>query len=78
MIAAALIDWDALGKVVLYSLLAGIGVPAVYALVVRAAARAGEAPRGSATAAAYVALSVLGALACLAAVGYGIWLMTQK
>ena len=78
MTAAALIDWNALGKVVLYALVAGICVPAVFALVIRGAARSSEAPRGSATATAYALASAVGGLICLGAVGFGIWLMTQK
>jgi len=80
VIAAALIDWNALGKVVLYSLLGGIGVPAIYAFVVLGAARSSEARREQATGSAYAygLLSVVGGLACAGAIAYGIWLMTQK
>ncbi|HZO37404.1 MAG TPA: hypothetical protein VFB41_11090 [Solirubrobacteraceae bacterium] len=80
MIATALIDWGALGKVVLYSLIGGIGVPAIYAFVVLGASRSSEARREHQTAGAYgyMLLSVVGGLTCLAAIAYGIWLMTQK
>jgi hypothetical protein len=80
MIAASVIDWDALGKVVLYSLVAGLGVPAVYSIAVLGAARSTDAQRekrgGQATAYALVAL-VCG-IACLAAIAYGVYLLTQK
>ena len=60
MSAASIIDWNALGKVVLYSLVAGIGVPAVYGVAVLGAARSTDAQRerrgGQATAYAIVAL----------------------
>jgi len=80
MIASPLIDWNALGQVVLYSLIAGVGVPAIYALVVLGGARWSEARRGHATvsAYAYAVLTVIGGLACVAAIVYGVWLMTQK
>lgn len=78
MIAASVVDWGALGRVVLYSLVAGVGVPAIYAFVVLGAARSTEHHRGGFAASAYALLSLLGALACLGAIAYGIWLMTQK
>ena len=80
MIATTVVDWGALEKVVLYALVAGIGVPAIYALVVLGATRSSEARRTSATTSgyAYALLSVVGGLVCLAAIVYGIWLMTQK
>jgi hypothetical protein len=79
-IAASIVDWGALGKVVLYSLVAGLGVPAVYAVAVLGAARSTDAQRskrgGQATAYALVAL--LCGVACLVAIGYGVYLLTQK
>ncbi|HVW18924.1 MAG TPA: hypothetical protein VHB30_11820, partial [Solirubrobacteraceae bacterium] len=76
MSATALVDWSALGQVVLYALLAGVGLPAVYALAVLGAGRVSDARRAGRTAAAtgYVLMSVAGAAVCLAAVAYGIWL----
>jgi len=77
---ASVVDWDALGQVVLYSVIAGIGVPAVYALAVLGAGRSMDAQRerrgGLAT--AYALIAFVGGAACLAAIAYGIWLMTQK
>jgi hypothetical protein len=80
MTLATVVDWNALGKVVLYSLVAGVGVPAVYAFAVLGAGRSMDAQRehrgGLAT--AYALLAFLGGAACLAAIAYGIWLLTQK
>ncbi len=80
MSAATVVDWHALGKVVLYSLIAGIGVPGIYALAVLGAARSTDAQRSrrSATATAYAVVALLGGAVCLASIGYGIYLMTQK
>lgn len=80
MILATVIDWNALGKVVLYSLIAGIGVPAVYSLAVLGAARSTDAQRNrrGATATAYAVVALLGGASCLGAIGYGIYLMTVK
>jgi hypothetical protein len=80
MLATSVIDWNALGQVVLYSLAAGIGVPAIYALAVLGAARSTDAARSKrgGTATAYAVLALLGGVLCLAAIAYGIYLMTQK
>lgn len=80
MSAATVVDWGALGRVVLYSVVAGVGVPLVYALAVLGAARSTDAQRSrrSGTATAYAVLALLGGAVCLFAIGYGIYLMTQK
>jgi len=79
VILATVIDWEALGDVVLYSVVAGIGVPAIYALAVLGAARSTEKGRGGGLpATAYALLSLLGGAACLAAIGFAVYLMTQK
>ena len=81
VLADSIIDWGALGKVVLYSLIAGVGVPAVYALAVLGAARSTDPQRrdrGGVGATAYALLAVLGGLACLGAIAYGIYLMANK
>jgi hypothetical protein len=79
-LAASVIDWGALGKVVLYSLIAGVGVPAVYGFAVLGAGRSMDAQRArrGATATAYALLALFGGAACLGAIAYGIYLMTQK
>ena len=80
MSAASVIDWNALGKVVLYSLVAGLGVPAVYSIAVLGAARSTDAQRerrgGQAT--AYAILALVCGVACLGAIGYGVYLLTLK
>ncbi len=80
MTAASLVDWSALGKVVGYALLAGIGLPAVYALAVLGVGRTGQARRAGdgATAWAFALLALVCAAVCVAAVVYGVYLMTQK
>lgn len=79
MILASIVDWNALGQVVLYSLVAGVGVPAIFALAVLGAARSTDPHRrGSSTSAVYAVVALIGAAICLFAVAYGIYLMTQK
>ena len=80
MTAASVVDWHALGQVVLYSLVAGVGVPAVYAFAVLGAGRSLDAQRErrGAAATAYGVLSLVGTACCLAAIAYGIYLMTLK
>ena len=80
MIAATVIDWGALGKVILYSVIAGVGVPTIYSLAVVGATRSTEAgrERRAGAAAVYAVLAALGGLACLAAMAYGVYLLTQK
>lgn len=77
---ASIVDWGALGKVVLYSLVAGVGVPAVFALAVLGAARSTDPHRrrGGPSSAGYAALALTGAAACLGAIALGIYLMVQK
>lgn len=79
MRAASVVDWGALGQVVVYSLVAGIGIPAVFALAVMSASRMTDPhrERGGAAVAAYGLLALAGTAVCLGAVGYGIYLMTQ-
>ena len=79
MTAASVVDWGALGQVVMYSLLAGIGIPAIFALAVLGASRMTDPhrERGGAAVAAYGVLAVAGTAICLGAVAYGIYLMTQ-
>lgn len=80
MIATTVVDWNALGQVILYSLIAGVGVPAVFSLAVLGASRSTDPHRrpGGVAAAAYAILALIGAAVCVASVAYGIYLMTQK
>lgn len=79
ILATSVIDWNALGQVVLYSLIAGVGVPGIFALAVHGAARSTEPERrGTSSSAVYAVVALVGAAICLAAIVYGIFLMTQK
>lgn len=71
---AATLDAGALLEVVWVSLVAGIGVTAVFSLALLGGTRSGEARRGGAGAAAtgYAALAVLAGLAFVAGVGFGV------
>ena len=77
---AAIIDTDALLSVIVASLVAGVGVTMTFSLVILAATRSAELRRdgGRAGAAALAALSMLGVLVCVAAVVFGIQIMTSK
>jgi hypothetical protein len=79
MIAATVVDWGALGQVIVYSLVAGIGIPAIFALAVMSASRMTDPhrERGGAAVAAYGLLALVGTAVCLVAVAYGLYLMTQ-
>ena len=75
------VDWDALGKVVLYSLAAGIGVAICFSLAILGAARFAEVRRGGsggAGAVGYVVLTLLGLAATLGAAVLAIIVMTRK
>lgn len=76
----SVVDWGALGKVVLYSLVAGVGVPAVYALAVLGAARSTDPHRrrGGAASTAYALVALVGTALCVAAIALGVYVMAQK
>jgi hypothetical protein len=67
----ALVDWGALGKVVWVSLVAGVGVTAVFSFAVLGAARASDSRRARRprVAVAYTAFSLL----CLALCAWAVW-----
>lgn len=75
---AAIVNLTTLGKTVLYSFIAGIGIAAVFGGGVTSAAGLVEAVRTGRTAAivGWGALSVLCAAATLAAIAIGIYEMT--
>lgn len=77
---ASLVDTDALSKVVLYSLVAGVGITAVFSLGIVGLTRFDEIRRhgrsGSAT--AYGALALVAVVVVLAAVVEGIIVMARK
>jgi hypothetical protein len=74
------VDWNALGQVVLYSLVAGVGVTLCYALAILGAARFGDARASGAggRAIAFGVLAALGLAATVAAVIGAIIVMTNK
>ena len=79
-LAGSIVDWGALGKVVLYSLGAGVGVAFCFSVAIVGAARFAEARRGEANVAAafYGVLAGLGLAATTAAVVVGIIVMAKK
>ena len=78
--ADPVVDWRALVDVVIYSLGAGIGVTAIFALSILGATRAVDLRRDghSGAAVAYGALMLVAFAAVAAAVVGGILVMTQK
>ena len=78
--ADSVVDWGALLDVVIYSLGAGIGVTAIFALSILGATRAVDLRRDGhvAEAVAYAALMLVAFAAVAAAVVGGILVMTQK
>jgi hypothetical protein len=79
-IAATIVDWEALGKVIAGSLVLGIGVTGAFSLAILGATRAAEARREGASVAAvtFGVLAVVALGACAAAVVLGIVVMTHK
>jgi hypothetical protein len=76
----AVIDWDALLTVVWSALLAGIGVTAAYGMVILGAARAVELGRAgrAGEAAVYGLIGALGLLTVVAAIVFGIVVLTDN
>jgi hypothetical protein len=79
-VIATFVDFTTLGKTVLYSLIAGVGIAAVFGGGVTSAAGLLEALRAGRAAAvvAWGALAVGCALLALAAIAAGIFVMTGK
>lgn len=80
MTLATLVEWEELLETVLASLLAGVGVTAIFAVAIWGVGRFSDLSRDEKTLAASVALVVAtAALACVAAaVAIGIIVMTKK
>jgi hypothetical protein len=80
--AAPVVDWATLGEVILYSLLAGVGVSVCFSLAIVGSARLAESrrddARGGGAAVGYALLAGLGLAATVAAVVLGIIVMTTK
>jgi hypothetical protein len=80
VLGADIVDWKALGEVVAYSLLAGVGVTFSYSLAIIGATRFSDMRRDGRTlgATSYAALGLIGFAVSVAAIVAGIILMTQK
>jgi hypothetical protein len=76
----AKIDTTGLGEVILYALVAGVGVTVVFTLAVYGATRSTDMRRAghNAVATIYGVIAILGAAATLGAVAYGIYLVQHK
>ena len=79
-LAADIVDWAALFEVVYTSLAAGLGVTLAFSLAVAGSTRFAEEVRENrmTRAAMYGVLAAFGLLVCLAAVVFGIVVMTAK
>ena len=75
---ATLVDWSALGKVVLYSLVATVGVTAVFSFGIVGLTRFDERRRVGANGIGYAALALVSALIVTAVVVEAIIIMTKK
>jgi hypothetical protein len=77
-VIATIVDWDALLQVIWVSLAAGVGVPAAWAFALLGATRAVEYGRDGRTAEAalYGVVGVSGVAAVLAAIVFGIVILT--
>jgi hypothetical protein len=80
MPALAVVEVQALMQVVLAALLAGVGVTVLFSLVIYCTTRAAELQRDGAVIVATIlgALALLGLVACVAGVAFGIQVMTTK
>jgi hypothetical protein len=80
VIADAIVDWAALGKVIDVSLAAGVGITLAFSLALAGALRFAEMRRADRPVEAgfYAVLGLAGLAVTLAAVVIGIVLMTQK
>jgi hypothetical protein len=80
VLLATVVDWDALVEVIWVSFVAGIGVTAAWAASILGAARWLDFGRNGRTgeAAVFGLLALLGAGVVLAAVVFGVVVMTQK
>jgi hypothetical protein len=76
----ATVDWDALLTVIWSSLVAGIGVTAAYGLLILGGSRAMELGREGRTAEAaiYAVIGAVGMLTVIAAIVFGIVVLSDK
>ena len=77
---ATIVDWNTLGEVAVFSLLAGVGVTIAFSLAIVGATRMVEMRRDNRgiEAGAYAALMILALVASGAAVVFGVVVMTTK
>jgi hypothetical protein len=80
LVLATVVDWSALGKVVLYSFVIAVGVTVTTSLAVLGAIRFADMRKDERVieAGAYAVLTAVTAAASMAAVVLGIIVMTQK
>ena len=83
VLADPVVDWGTLGEVILYALVAGVGVSVCFSLAIVGSARLAETRRGDGgsgggAAVGYALLAVLGLAATVAAVVLAIVVMTTK
>jgi hypothetical protein len=80
MIAAKIIEWATLGKVVASALVAGVVVTLGFSWAIHGAVRSAEMRRDGRAleATGFAAIGIVGALVCLALVAGGIIVMTSK
>ncbi|HEX8647063.1 MAG TPA: hypothetical protein VF715_09175 [Thermoleophilaceae bacterium] len=78
--AGKVVDWEALLEVAYFSLAAGLGVALAFSIAVAGATRFADEVRENrmTRAAAYAVVAVLGLLVVLAAIVFGIVVMTAK
>lgn len=77
LVAAAIVDWGALLKVVVVSLIGGVGLTAAFSVAVAGAVAFADFRREGRTleAGAFALVALTAFLACLAAIAYGLALM---
>jgi hypothetical protein len=80
LVLATVVDWSALGKVVLYSFVIAVGVTITTSLAILGAIRFADMRKDERVveAGAYAVLTAITAAASMAAVVLGIIVMTQK
>jgi hypothetical protein len=78
VIGAMLVDWNALGKVVLYSMVAGVGVTFVFSLGIVGLTRYDERRRTGSGGVGYALLAAVSALIVAAVVVEAIIIMAKK
>jgi hypothetical protein len=79
-VLATVVDWSALGKVVLYSFVVGVGVTTAVSLAILGAIRFADMRRDERMieAGAYAVLAAIGSSVAIAAAAVGIFEMTSK